>query len=278
MNHEVKIMKVKSLMQPIPYTLVTGFWDINRDRWGTYYSRPVTKYFENFKRICSLYNDMVVYIDPKYYNDVVKMVATLKVLGRTRIIPLNYEQLDGYKYERNIQSIMDSDEFKQGLADPFVPEVTQPAYDVVIWSKVSLLKKTLDENPHGYDCTFGVAWLDFGIHSHMLPDNYLNTFLIGPGLKSSRVQMMYRSLPLPEDSDIKTFFKSHTNRITAPFISGTKETITEFYDLEQKIIKEALELGVVDCEQSVYAIAYLRRPLLFKLFHGDWNDILKNFE
>jgi hypothetical protein len=261
----------------LPFAIVTGFWDIKRDQWGTYYKRSMDKYMNNFKRVCTLKNDMIVYADPLYFSTIYQIVKEYKQSGKWIVIPYEYEKLDGYKYEPIIRKIMSLNSFKQGLAEKDVPEVICPEYDVVIWSKVSMLKKVLIDNPLNCRSTFGVMWLDFGIHEHMFPDKYLNTLLFDGVLKTDKVRMMYRSLPQQCDLDIASFFKAHRNRLTAPMICGGKENIFRLYEYEQGVIQDALDLHVVDCEQSVHAVVYLRHPEIFDLFPGDWTDVLLNY-
>lgn len=39
------------------YLVVTGFFNINRDKWNSIYKRELCKYFENAKRILSTPED-----------------------------------------------------------------------------------------------------------------------------------------------------------------------------------------------------------------------------
>jgi hypothetical protein len=58
-----------------------------------------------------------------------------------------------------IQTIMQSDKYREGLADPTVPECNQAWYNAVIWSKIPLISQASDMNPFKTDY---FVWLDFG--------------------------------------------------------------------------------------------------------------------
>ena len=47
-------------------TIVTGFWDIGRDNWNNKYKRDVSYYLNNGKKVLSVTNNMVIFIDPKF--------------------------------------------------------------------------------------------------------------------------------------------------------------------------------------------------------------------
>ncbi len=52
-------------------TIVTGFFDIDRDNWD-FSSRSTSKYFDFGKRVLSLDNNMIIFIDEKYNNFVLE--------------------------------------------------------------------------------------------------------------------------------------------------------------------------------------------------------------
>lgn len=251
------------------YTIVTAFFNINRGQWNEY-NRGVENYLYHATRVFSLDDYMVIYIEPEYV-DFVKTYRE-KYKEKTRIIPLSIKDLPYYKYKDQIEAIMEDPAFKNGLADPNCPEVTKPLYDVIMWSKVPLVMRTVEDNPFH---TTHFVWLDFGIHSHMLHDNMLNQ----PLLKNvpDKIKFLCRSAPSPDDLDICRFFKSHTNRFAGSMFTGNAANFRIFNQYLDEEIQDCLSKKVVDCDQSLFSITYLKHPELFDLYVGDWHQVICNY-
>ena len=253
------------------YTIVTAFFNIDRNNWNTY-ERSVDAYLENAKRMLSLDDYMVIYIEPEYIDFINKHRE--KYAHKTVVIPLNIQDLPYYKYKDQIQTIMESSEFKNGLADRYVPEVTKPLYDVVIWSKIPLVTRTVIENPFN---TTHFIWLDFGVHKHMLQNHMLNKSLMKGKHIPDQIKLLCRSKPQPQDLDIKTFYRAHRNRFAATMFSGSGANFLLFDSYQDEEICDCLDMKVVDCEQSIHAVIYLKYPELFELYYGDWKDLISNY-
>lgn len=252
-------------------TLVTGYFDINRHNWKTH-GRPVNKYFENAKRVLSVAHPMIVFIDDKYF-DFVKENRKQYDDKYTMLIKCNFEDLKYYPMKNDIQKIMNSNEYKNGLADPTVPEVWNPDYDIVIWSKLDLVKRAIELNPFN---TNHFGWLDFGTHPHMLSEQFINNPIVKSPVED-KIRLLCRSLPQKQDLDICNFFKSHRNRFAATFMTASIKNFMFFYEEQDKLINEAMLLNVVDCEQSLHAVIYLRYPEFFSLYYGDWRNVTDKY-
>jgi|SaaInlV_130m_DNA_2_1039683.scaffolds.fasta_scaffold55518_1 hypothetical protein len=91
------------------YLVVTGFFNINRDKWNSIYKRELCKYFENAKRILSTPEDLVIFTN----KDNVEFISENRDKSySTHLIITNYEDLKYYKYEERIRNIMLSESFK----------------------------------------------------------------------------------------------------------------------------------------------------------------------
>lgn len=257
------------LAEEMSYTIVTAFFNINRGQWNTY-ARPVDSYLYNGIRMLSLDDNMVIYIEPQYVDFV--WAHREKYRNKTKVIPMKIEELACYKYKDQIQSIMEDPFFKQGLVDPVCPEVTKPLYDVIMWSKVPLVMKTIENNP--FNSTHFV-WLDFGIHIHMLKDEMLNKPLLTK--VSDKMKFLCRSQPCCQDLDIVRFYKSHTNRFAGTMFTGSGANFRMFDKYLEEEIQDCLNKKVVDCDQSLFSVTYLKHPEIFELYNGDWGDILTNY-
>ena len=252
-------------------TLVTGFFDIKRESWKTF-SRQKNVYFDNAKRVLSVAHPMIIFIDKQYF-DFVKEQRKQYDEKYTTLIECKFEDLKYYYLKDKIFQIMNSNEYKNGLVDPNVPEVWNPDYNIVIWSKLDLVMKAINLNPFN---TKHFGWIDFGTHVHMLAEKFINKPIVKLPIED-KIRLLCRSLPQKSDLNIKFFFKSHCNRFAATFITGSSENFKFFYEEQDKIINEAINLNVVDCEQSLHSVIYLRFPEKFSLYFGNWQDLTNNY-
>lgn len=252
-------------------TLVTGFFDINRSKWKTF-SRPQDEYFTNAKRVLSLAHPMVIFIDSKYF-DFVREHRKQYDEKYTIVVDYNFNDLKYYQLRNDIKEIMESEDFKQGLVDPIVPEVWNPDYNVVIWSKLDLIMNSINLNP--FNSTH-YGWIDFGLHKHCLSEQFINNQLVKSPIED-KIRLLCRSKPETSDLNIIKFFKSHCNRFAGGFMTGSINNFKIFYEEQDKLIKEAMLLNVVDCEQSLHAVIYLRHPELFSLYFGDWKNLTDKY-
>ena len=70
--------------------------------------------------------------------------------------------------------------------------------------------------------------------------------------------MLCRIKPNENDLHIDKFYKSHQNRFGAGVIIGNKNDILIFNEKMDDILIEALDRNLIDSEQSLHTICYLR--------------------
>lgn len=241
-------------------TIVTGFFDIGRDKWPKY-NRKLAVYLSNALRNLELDVNMVIFIESKleYY---VKKCREIYP-NKTHIVVMKLEDLPKYQLRDKIKNIMDSDDFKNGIKCPNVPEMWNPDYNIVVWSKIDLLQKAIEINPF-HSTHFG--WLDFGIGDYCRIENLSKVF-------PDKIRILCRSQPQVSDLDRVKMCKSHTNRFAAGFFTGEKNYLLYFIHLVNQEIDKCLELNVVDCEQTMFSNVYLQYKDLFELYYGDWSNI-----
>jgi protein YibB len=251
------------------YTIVTAFFDIGRGEWN-HYTRNNDKYLAQAKRMLTLQDNMVIYIEDKFIDFVKEHRKDL--MDKTKIVPMKIEELYAYKWNEQIQAIMNSKEYRENLRNPNCPEVNYSLYNVIMWSKIPLVVKTATDNPFNTD---HFVWLDFGVYDHGLRDEFLGKQLFST--VPDRIKILCRSIPRQEDLDINTFFKSNVNRLAGTMLTGHRDYFIKFNNCLIEEIEYALSKNVVDCDQSFFAIAYLKHPDLFELYYGDWGQLVMNY-
>lgn len=78
------------------YTLVTAFFDIGRNSWNALYRRNLDWYFENAKRLLTLQDKIIIYMDDRYIDKIKEICKDS--MDKTIIVPMKINQLPYYKY------------------------------------------------------------------------------------------------------------------------------------------------------------------------------------
>ncbi len=251
-------------------TVVTALYNINRENWPDY-KRPWQEYLNYFKNTLSLRCKFVIYVEP----DLVDFVTEVRKevdqdLKYTKIIQMKFNQLPKFYLKDRIDNVMSSVEYRNGLVDPNPPEYNNSNYSVLILSKMFLVEDAIDKNFYNTDY---YMWLDGGIrHTTFRPEDkfklYPNPLKIND---ISGIRILCRFRPEESDLDIKSFYKSHKNRFGAGVIVGKKEHIKEFNTKINDILEEALDNNLIDSEQSLHTVCYLRNRDMFELiYNNEW--------
>jgi hypothetical protein len=260
-------------------TLVTGLFNLHRETWRPPYHRAWSYYLRHFKKTLSLLCNMVVYVEPETV-DFVERVRSKSDPGlkQTALRVVTKEALPMYRHHARIAAILSDPTFRNGLPKSLRPETYVPMYCVVILSKTLLLSKVCQQNP--FDTKY-FMWVDAGICREQFPNRLRHGYYPADDklrlLDDNRVHLVCRSIPCPGDACIVTFFRSGVNRFAAGWFAGTAPPLIRFNDYCNTIVEGALSEAVIDSEQSVFTVCYLRYPELFHLHHGDWYDGFLHF-
>lgn len=246
-------------------TVVTAFFDLDRGNWE-YYFRDTVEYFRNAKKNLSLDENFIIFIETKYQYLVKNFRENFK--NKTHIIVISKEELPKYSLREKIKNIMVSDEFKLGITCPIVPEMWNPDYDIITWSKTDLLRKAIKIDPF---LSTHFCWLDFGIGDYAQIENFPKKF-------SNKIKLLCRSFPLEEDLNRVVMCKSQQNRFAAGFVTGSKDLLLWFADQVDEEITKCMNLWVVDCEQTMWSNVYLQNKDKFELYFGDWDRIITGYQ
>lgn len=173
---------------------------------------------------------------------------------------------------------MDSEEYREdnelvrkGLCESFVPE-----YDILQWSKFFFLHHVIASNPFS-DSYF--IWMDGGygkgenIHPH--DGVWMPTGLFQD---AERVTFLERESVEPYRQQSERLHKMSINIVAGGFIAGGAGAIERVYKLQQKLVEEWMEEGVVDDDQTIYMQLYFRHPEVFNFVRADWYDAFKLFD
>lgn len=250
-------------------TVVTALYNIDRENW--FYKRPWREYLSYFENTLSLRCKFVIFVD----SDLIDFVINIRKkfdpeLKYTNIIEKKFNEFPKYYLKERIKNIMESSDFKYGLNDPNPPEYNKPDYIILIHSKMFLVEEAINYNFYNTDY---FMWLDGGIRHKKFRNEDIGRLYPNPEkIKDiNGIRILCRIPPKESDLNIKQFYKLHQNRFGAGVIVGHKDKIKRFNNKMDEIFTEALDNNLIDSEQSMHAVCYLRNRELFELIYNeDW--------
>lgn len=248
------------------FTVVTGFFDIGRDKWGDRYQRSKDDYKKHFANMLKLSINMVVFVEKDMEDFVTENRKNIPF--DTRVVIKSLRNLEMYKYEDRIREIQRDPTFCFGHPNISAPEICKPLYDVVVNSKVSLLKEATDTVNSDY-----YIWLDAGM-THGTVD--LSTFTWEPKslLEKKDVISMIQLAPMIPSEIPKVIFLSYQDVIGGAFVGGGKEVIRTLYLRYYNLVREMLDSNIVDDDQFHHTVLYKRFPGMYNLIPGSWYSSL----
>lgn len=287
-------------------TLVTMFFDINRDNWELSNSvRKTNTYLNAFYHFLDYPYNMVCFIDNRYYNEVIEKYNESKYKNKV-FISIDKQWLTehtlAWKQVGVDEIIMKSIHYKLfmkkrvevsyeisnkpippdvNIEDYLFPENKYPEYVAITHSKIDLLIHALEHNCIKTPYTF---WVDFGyFHSvyenkkETFPSNTLDihkfhkeklNFIIRNKIKKNNYNP-YRELIMAPDL------------FTGGFWGGKNDLLYKLQDLYHRCVNKLYNLNISDDEQHIYYTCYDENPELFHLEHiveEPWPKALTYYE
>ena len=260
-------------------TLVSCFYNINRDKWKSYY-RTVDKYFENCINILKKKNPIVIFTtqdnNDKIYNLRKKYD---QYLIYTKIININFEDLPMFKYKDDIEKTQKLNINNIPTSSRDCPEFCEPLYNIVINSKPYFLKLVCDNN---YFLSNIFQWIDFGFHKscfsnnhNIFPENYFSNIFY----KNNKIRLIgFNKLENININDMKKYYNSHNNTTCGGLIAGNKYSINKLYKLFNAEFHNMLSNNLMNQEQYILEYILKTNTDLFDYIETDsWNNIVFNY-
>lgn len=247
-------------------TVVTGLFNINRHKFKNY-KRDFEVYLKWFINCLSLDCNMIIFVEESLL-DFVKTHRAHLPENKTKIICKKIEDFKFYKYKDRMKTIMDSINFEKELegavaADPTAPEYNEPLYNIITYSKVSMLREASEINPFNNDY---FLWVDAGCMHNSFPKRFKKIKF--PSLKNlnildeNKIYLTCKSKPLKSDLNLNTYLKKgYTTKFWAFVIGANKKHCLELENFFDSYIDEILNMNFINSEQSALTIYYLRNNM-----------------
>ena len=260
-------------------TLVSCFYNINRNEWKNYY-RSNDKYFENCENILNKKNPVIIFTS-KNYNDRILNIRKIydPYLIYTKIINIDLKDLPMYKYKEDIEKIQNSNLFNIPMQFRDCPEFCKSLYNIVIYSKVYFLKLVSEDN---YFISNIFQWIDFGLHnscyannSKIFPNNYFSNIFY----KNNKIRLVgFNNINDININDRKKYYNSHNDSVCGGLIGGNKYSINKIYELFNNELLNILNMNLINQEQYIIQYILKTNPDLFDFIKIDsWDNLVYNY-
>lgn len=254
-------------------TFCTFFFDIGRGNWDSFtvHNNTYMHWFKNFlalnvklyikteEQFIPFIKEHRKFIDPEFKNTIIEASKV--------------EDLEAYNlYNKKLEDLMFSEEFKKKMHHNQVPEMNKPLYNVLMFDKVCFLKDIINKNPFN---TKFFSWVDTGFVRDeswvrnnsewpdpaklVLKENRVRFFCINDNVRGTLRDKEYHCL-----SQIRLL------KGTNFYLDGS--CINELYRLFHKNVNECLSKGFIGSDEKIFDLCYLDNPGLFELVKCDWRQ------
>ena len=263
-------------------TIVTGIWDLNRDKAGEGFKRDFSFYIDNLKKLLKADIPMIVYIEQQY-QEIVELART----GKEDITDIRIREVEDFKqlevYDK-IQSIRTSDSWlSQAEWLSRSSQGTMEMYNPMVMSKMFMLNDARIWNPFG---TEYMAWIDGGI-TNTVHDGYFTHDKVFNKIVSDMSKFFFISFPYTGNTEIHGFTRDGMNHFCEAssvdyvcrggFFGGHIDAIAEANGHYYGVLNQTINEGYMGTEESVFTIMTHQHPEQYNRFMIEDNGFISNY-
>jgi hypothetical protein len=246
-------------------TIVTALYDINRSSHGD--GRTIDEYFNWLEKTLSLKNaNFVIFIQDTLYERFIRRLTPTLTFKITTIEDIPY-----YKYKSEMDTILQSDEYKKLIRDPSRIECKLAMYNIIQYSKLEWIRKVIEENPYNSSHFF---WMDAGCSRFFCEDN---TTVPNNSLINNKITIQGRH-DLYIYPNWNLLYIDSANLLCGTLFGGGKENMLWLADMIRDIFEQLLKIKVVNNEQIALAMLWKLYPDKFNVYINNTNTHLPLFK
>jgi len=262
------------------FTIVTGLWDIGRDKLNDGWSRGYSHYLTKLEELLKADFNLIIFGD----EELEKFVFERRDSYNTQFVKRDINWIKNMPFFDKIQKIRtDPDWYGQA---GWLAESTQAKlelYNPLVMSKVFFLHdaKILDKFDSEY-----LFWLDAGITNTVHPGYFTHDKVLEK-LPKFLDKFLFISFPYPDGGEIHGFTRSKMNEFAqtdnveyvcrAGFFGGPKALISDVNTIYYSLLNTTLSEGYMGTEESIFTLMTYLHPQLFTRVSIDGNGLLGKF-
>ena len=260
-------------------TIVTGLWDIGRDKLENNWSRSYKHYLEKFTQLLKIDNNLIIFGD----EELQKLVTKYRDSSNTQFILRNTDWFKNNDYYEKIQSIRNKPEWYGQVG--WLEESTQAKlelYNPLVMSKMFLLNDARIMDKFNSDYLF---WLDAGI-TNTVHSGYFTHDKVIDKLPKYLKNFTFISFPYEAESEIHGFKYDELNKYSGNkvtlvgrggFFGGHKDYISQINGIYYTLLIDTLSNNLMGTEESLFSILMYKYPELTSYFEIENNGLISKF-
>ena len=255
-------------------TVVTAYFNIGRENYNDIYARGNDKYINYFKFWARMKNDLIVYTQAEFKDEILEIREKFGLRDRTKVIVVDdiYELLpDIYKRMCEIEKNL---YFRKYRYIKDCPD-NNAKYDYIMFLKSWCLN---DSVVKGYVKNDYVAWIDFGFnHGGKFFSDETDFDFTWKYDFEDKIYVAGIGKNLNTDKPIFHILQSGEVFIQGATYFMPVKLVEEYYRLMLEAMNSLLNVGFIDDDQTVLYLAYCRKKELFDCYECDWMMHIKKY-
>lgn len=249
------------------FVIVTSLYNlsgIKRDD-----DRDWETYLKWFSKTLEIKCPFIIFTEPNLYDFIMKY----RNKNSTFIINESLDQVPLYYLKNQIQSILDSDEYKRNMSDPKRVECKDSMYSIIQYSKFKWMQKASEVNPFNSEYFF---WLDAGASRFIDRSDIKNKYPSEDAIEKLKgidntfllqYNPEYYSDLVNSNSLSKNYFWDNRSFICGSMFGGNAEAIKVINKEIDNIMKLMISTGCVNNEQIALGYLCKNKENLFTRFY-----------
>jgi len=260
-------------------TLVTGLWNIGRDKLQEGWSRSYQHYLDKFSQLLEVDCNLIIFGD----NELQEFVKERRNENNTQFILRNLDWFNNNEFYNKIQTIRQKPEWYNQVG--WLKESTQAKlemYNPLVMSKVFLLNDARILDKFNSDYLF---WIDAGITNTIHPGYFTHDKVLD---KLNKYVNKFHFVCFPyettteihgfEINSMNNYSQSKVNRVArGGFFGGKKEVINDINTLYYMLMNDSLSKGYMGTEESIFTIMTYLYPQHINYSMIEGNGLMGKF-
>jgi len=260
-------------------TIVTGLWDIGRDKLSNEWSRSMDSYLEKFDSLLKIDDNMIIFGDETLQ----KFVMERRENHNTQFILRNTDWFKNNDYFDLIQKIRVTPDWYNQVG--WLQDSTQAKleyYNPLVMSKMFLLNDARIMDKFNSEYLF---WLDAGISNTVHPGYFTHDKVLDK-LPKYLNNFTFIAFPYDSETEIHGFKVNEINHYSGNtvklvgrggFFGGHKDTISDVNSIYYSLLMDTLGKNLMGTEESLFSIILYRYPDLVSYFEINYDGLISNF-
>lgn len=260
-------------------TLVTGLWDLGRDKLAEGWSRNYNHYLDKLSELLKVDCNLIIYGD----KELERFVSERRQVKNTQFICRGLDWFKSNEHYPLIQKIRQQESWFNQVG--WLRGSTQASlemYNPLVMSKVFLLNdaKILDKfgSTHLY-------WIDAGLTNTVHPGYFTHDKVLDK-IHTLTKKLLFICFPYKAETEVHGFTytelckeaNARTEMVArAGFFGGPIERITDFNNIYYGLLQSTLNKGLMGTEESLFTILLYKYPELFDYAKIQDNGLIGTF-